>query len=338
VSEGTVFRSRSYQLSSTAELCCLGRTDWGLDVPCDLRLVACSGAKKLGQMKSVQLISKRHLAVFVFSNCFLATAGAVADTALEAYPRNTPSSAVVATVNSVPVTLANVDVAVTASGKRDTVALRRAVKHQLIALELLRQAAAQNHYTIVKRPAQGATQADRTIEAIQLYLRDVVRPAPVSDADVMARYSEIVADRGGMIQRPRNRAMGAGPIENGMLLNQCCFSAVRGWDIAMQNETSEGGGRRIELGPTAGGEYKRDRSFQTRLQLRDSSKSDGLFTTRTGACNDHGFLDSDVVRFGENPRSEALLGKIRQQLEAERLNEAIRAVVDDLMARADISE
>jgi hypothetical protein len=40
----------------------------------------------------------------------------------------------------------------------------------------------------------------------------------------------------------------------------------------------------------------------------------------------------------EDLRVEALVDKIRQQLETERLNEAIRAVVEDLMARANISE
>ena len=64
----------------------------------------------------------------------------------------------------------------------------------------------------------------------------------------------------------------------------------------------------------------------------------GLFATQTLWCTDHGFPGSDAANSHENPQLEMLLGNIREQLKAERLNEAIRLLVDRLMAPAYISE
>lgn len=52
-----------------------------------------------------------------------------------------PSSAVVATVNDEIITQADLDNAVAVSGAHDTTVLRRTLRHRLIAMELLRQAA-----------------------------------------------------------------------------------------------------------------------------------------------------------------------------------------------------
>jgi peptidyl-prolyl cis-trans isomerase C len=303
-----------------------------------LRIAAYNTVKMVGKMKRVRIISTRCFAIFVFSSCLFGTAGAVAETAFAADSRSAPSSSrVVATVNNGFITEADVEVAIAASGERDTIVLRRAITYQLIALELLRQAAAQTHYTSVKMAARRKKQVGRSIVSIQLYLREAVRPAPVTDADVKARYGEIVSSLCTLPERPENGARDVDPIETRMQLNQCRLSSVAARNIAWENKTWRSDALRVKRGLLISGEYKRNGEFPTKVEFRNCFVS-GLFAVRTLWCSDHGFPESDAVRLAENPRSEALLDYIREQLETERLDEAIRVVVENLMARANISE
>jgi peptidyl-prolyl cis-trans isomerase C len=290
------------------------------------------------QTKRVRFSSTRCFAAFVFSGCLVGTAGAVAETAGATDSLSAPSSStVVATVNNAFIKQSDIDVAISASGRRDTIALRRTIKFQLIALELLRQAAAQSHYARVTMAARGKTQRERSTAAIHLYLRDAVRPTPVTDADVRTRYGEIVNSLCTLTERLGNGTKVVDPIESVMLLNQCRLSAVVVRNIASQNKRSRSDALLVKRGLLIGGEYKRDGEFPTKMEFRECFVC-GLFATQTLWCTDHGFPGSDAANSHENPQLEMLLGNIREQLKAERLNEAIRLLVDRLMAPAYISE
>ena len=101
----------------------------------------------------------------------------------------------VASVNGVPIAKAQIDDAVRAGKAPDTPALRDALKNQLIARELFRQAALKQHYD-TKPQVVAAIEQAKALAMTQAYLRDQVRPAPVADADVKARYDAIVATLG----------------------------------------------------------------------------------------------------------------------------------------------
>ena len=101
----------------------------------------------------------------------------------------------VASVNGVPIAKAQIDDAVRAGKAPDTPALRDALKNQLIARELFRQAALKQHYD-TKPQVVAAVEQAKALAMTQAYLRDQVRPAPVADADVKARYDAIVATLG----------------------------------------------------------------------------------------------------------------------------------------------
>jgi peptidyl-prolyl cis-trans isomerase C len=291
----------------------------------------------LFQMKRVQFSWRRCLAIFVFSICFFGAGGAVAETAFGSSSRSSPSSAVVATVNNTPITQADIDAAIAVAGGQDTIEQRRAMRYHLIALELLRQAATQSHYMNLDTGARGRTQAERSIAAIQLYLRDVVRPAPVTDADVSVRYGEIVSGLGALRERRGNGARDVDATGMPILLEQYGLDAGAAWNIGIQDKTSQGDVLHTELGVPIGKECNRNGKQLTKVELRSCFVS-GLSTTRSSRYNDHGFPRFNAVGLAEDLRVEALVDKIRQQLETERLNEAIRAVVEDLMARANISE
>lgn len=101
----------------------------------------------------------------------------------------------VASVNGVPILQAQIDEAVRASKAPDTPALRAALKNQLIARELFRQAALKQHYD-AKPQVVAAVEQAKALAMTQAYLRDQVKPAPVTDADVKARYDAVVATLG----------------------------------------------------------------------------------------------------------------------------------------------
>ncbi|HDR9130228.1 peptidylprolyl isomerase [Burkholderia vietnamiensis] len=101
----------------------------------------------------------------------------------------------VASVNGVPILQAQIDEAVRASKAPDTPALRAALKNQLIARELFRQAALKQHYD-TKPQVVAAVEQAKALAMTQAYLRDQVKPAPVTDADVKARYDAVVATLG----------------------------------------------------------------------------------------------------------------------------------------------
>lgn len=102
---------------------------------------------------------------------------------------------IVARVNGVAVAQSDLDAAVRQSGQPDSPALRTTMKNQLIARELFRQAAQKQHYDTHADVKAGVEQA-KAMLMMQAYLRDAVKPAPVTDADVKAKYDAIVASLG----------------------------------------------------------------------------------------------------------------------------------------------
>ncbi|CAB3750700.1 peptidylprolyl isomerase [Burkholderia sp. MSh2] len=116
-------------------------------------------------------------------------------------PTTAPTSTV-ATVNGTPITNAEINAVLQVSKQPDSPQIRQAIKNQLIARVLIQQAAEKANYG--SRPeVQTAMQAAKVNAETQLYLKDNVKPASVADADVKARYDEIVASLGQDEYRPR---------------------------------------------------------------------------------------------------------------------------------------
>ncbi len=101
----------------------------------------------------------------------------------------------IARVNGVAITQEQLDQVVLATKAPDTPALRATLKNELIARELFRQAAEQGHYA--SHPdVVAALDQWRTNVIVQAYLRDQIKPAPVTDADVKAEYDRVIATLG----------------------------------------------------------------------------------------------------------------------------------------------
>lgn len=125
--------------------------------------------------------------------------------AADAPAASLPAGAI-AVVNGVSITQAQLDdavrVAVQLGHRTDTPQLRLTLKQQLIARELFRQNAEKAGYGAKPEVQQAMDQAKANAET-QLYLKDNVRPDPVTDAQVKARYDEIVATLGKEEYKPR---------------------------------------------------------------------------------------------------------------------------------------
>ena len=80
-------------------------------------------------------------------------------------------------------------------GASDTPELRNAIKNQLVAREVFAQEAKKRN---LDRDPQviAAVEEARTNAMVTRYLSEAIKPAPVSDADVRARYDAIVATLG----------------------------------------------------------------------------------------------------------------------------------------------
>lgn len=108
---------------------------------------------------------------------------------------------VAARVNGTAITQEQVDQAIAAANVPVSPQAREAVKNQLIARELFRQAAEKGHYDT--RPnVRAAMEQAKTLAMTQDYLRDAVKPVPVSDADVRAKYDAIVSTLGEFEYKP----------------------------------------------------------------------------------------------------------------------------------------
>ena len=103
---------------------------------------------------------------------------------------------VVATVNGTPITQTQLDRAVAQTGVVVNSNVVQAIKQQLIARELFRQQAAKvpayDKLPAVKQAVQEAHDSAIT----QAWLKDNIKPAPVTDEQVKARYDAIAGSLG----------------------------------------------------------------------------------------------------------------------------------------------
>jgi parvulin-like peptidyl-prolyl isomerase len=106
--------------------------------------------------------------------------------------------ATLATVNGTPIPMARFDAALRLAviqGSNDSPELRAAIRGQLIAEELLRQEAVKKK--LQNDPAVLAAREEAARRAmIERYVATAVKPEPVGDADIRARYDTIVASLG----------------------------------------------------------------------------------------------------------------------------------------------
>jgi len=112
-------------------------------------------------------------------------------------------TAYAASVNGVAIPDAAVTATMQQANLPDTPQTRQAITQQLIARELFRQEAAKDKSLESRADVQQSIREAKSAILTQAWLKDHIKPAPVTDADVKARYDAIVASLGDKEYKPR---------------------------------------------------------------------------------------------------------------------------------------
>ncbi|PLZ00440.1 hypothetical protein CY652_20785 [Burkholderia sp. WAC0059] len=263
-----------------------------------------------------------------------------ASEAAAAEPASGPLPAgVIASVNGVPIMQTQLDAAVQASHAPDTPALRTNLKNQLIARELFRQAAEQQHYDEHPDVVAAIDQA-KTALVVQAYLRDQIKPAPVSDDDVKAQYDRILATLGTNEYKPSAIA-----VKDSDTAGKILVQLRKGADFATL-------AKQYSQGPNAaqGGSLNWI-SFKTPIQAGNTQNwpqplAEALVKLPQGAVSSepvevngsYWILRVDQERPTQIPQFDQIKDTLRRQLEQVALQKATAQVVLNLVRNAHIQQ
>lgn len=147
-------------------------------------------------------MQKQLLLLLAASTLYLGLAAQADAQTASAAAASTLPAATAAIVNGVAIPTSQVDAVLRASRQPDTAQVRQMIKGELISREVFRQNAEKAHYN-TKPEVQQAADAAKAAAETQLYLQDNIHPEPVTDAQVKARYDQIVASLGKEEYKPR---------------------------------------------------------------------------------------------------------------------------------------
>ncbi|MGS0622406.1 peptidylprolyl isomerase [Ralstonia sp. VS2407] len=246
---------------------------------------------------------------------------------------------VVARVNGTAITQQQVDQAIAAANVPASPQAREAVKSQLIARELFRQVAEKGHYDA--RPnVRAAMEQAKTLAMTQDYLRDAVKPAPVSEADVRAKYDAIVGSLGEFEYKPS-----AIVVKDADTAQKVLDQIKKGTDFAQL-------AKQYSQGPTAAqGGALNWVSFKLPLQEGKTQNwplplATALTQLPDGAASaspvqvDGAFwiLRVEAKRPTQIPQYDQIKDVLRKQLEQVEVQKATTKIVVDLMKNARIQQ
>ncbi|MFJ1256612.1 peptidylprolyl isomerase [Cupriavidus sp. CuC1] len=244
-----------------------------------------------------------------------------------------------AIVNGVAIPLARLDDAMRAARQPDTPELRRIFKQELIAREVLRQGAEKQTYGM-KPAVQEAVNASKAAAETELYLRDNIRPAPITDAQVKARYQEIVGSLGDEEYKLRilsvaDDATAAKVLER--LSSGVAFDAlVREYSIAASKE--DGGEMPWVSFKTPVSEGKTQGVPLAVAQAATRLSAGGVTPAPVVVDNVRVIVKLDAKRATQVPTFDQMKGAIRQQLQVLALKNASAGFIGAQMQRATIQQ
>ncbi|WP_354678175.1 peptidyl-prolyl cis-trans isomerase [Cupriavidus plantarum] len=245
-----------------------------------------------------------------------------------------------ATVNGVAIPDATIADSLRAAQLPDTPQAREAVKQQLIARELFRQEAAKDK-ALEHRPDVQALIADARNQILtQAWLKDHIKPAPVTDAEVRARYDGIVASLG-------DKEFKARVIE---LADDAAASVALSRIKA--GEDFGNVAQQLSLAPSkaAGGamdwisfkvpvQEGKTQNLPLAIAQAIASLPEGAVTPAPIALGDRRYvIKVDAVRPTQIPSFETAAPGIRQALQAQALERATLSLVTGLLSKAKITQ
>jgi len=249
-------------------------------------------------------------------------------------------SGVVAIVNGTQITQAQLDRALAQTGVTANPNVAQALKQQLIARELFRQQAAKNpsyeKLPTVKQAVQEAHDAAIT----QAWLKDNIKPAPVSDEQVKARYDAIVSSLGDKEYKARVIQVG-----DDVTATQAITQLKQGADfakLAQQYSTAPNKARGGEL-DWASFKVPVEEGKTQNLPLAVAREiaalpAGGVSAAPVEAGGQRYIVKVDAVRPTQVPAFDTVKPAIKQALETAELERATVQVVGALLKQAKVTQ
>lgn len=252
---------------------------------------------------------------------------------------STSPAGAVATVNGTAITQAEVDAVLRASRQPDTPQVRQAIKNQLITRVLIQQAAEKANYG-GKPEVQTAMQVAKANAETQLYLKDNVKPEPVTDAQIKARYDEIVASLGKDEYKPRlivvKDAVTAATVLSELKAGKSFDSLARQYSIAPSRDA--GGELPWVSFKTPAAEGKTAGLPVAIAQALEKLPAGAVTPASIAVDNARAIVKLDAKRPTQVPTFNQAQATIRQQLEALALEKASAQFVGGLLKSATIQQ
>lgn len=280
--------------------------------------------------------------------CSLAAAvvapGAYAQTTTAPVSATAPASnlgaGVIAKVNNVSITDAQLQRAVQQSGLPDSPNLRAALKNQLISRELFRQDAEKTHAYDNRLEVKQAMQEAKDAAITQLYLRDVIKPAPVTEQQVRAQFDSIVASLGDKEYKSRliQVADAAAAADVLTKLKAGADFAQLAQQVSLAQNKARGGDLDWVSFKTPAAEGHTQNLPLPIAQALTALPAGGVTLTPVNWNNAYFILKLEQIRPTQVPKYEDVKAVLRQQQEAAALEKATLAVVGNLVKQAKIEQ
>lgn len=243
-----------------------------------------------------------------------------------------------AIVNGVQITQAQLDRAATQSGAGTNPNVIQALKQQLIARELFRQQAAKNP-AYDKLPAvQQAVKDAHDAAVTQAWLKDNIKPSPVTDEQIKARYDAIVSSLGDKEYKARVIQVG-----DDVTATQVIMQLKQGGEfakLAQQYSTAPNKTRGGELDwvsfkvPVEEGKTQ---NLPLSLAREIAAlPAGGVSAAPVEAGSQRFIVKVDAVRSTQIPAFDAVKPAIKQALETAELERATVQVVGTLLKNAKV--
>ncbi|WP_211440858.1 peptidylprolyl isomerase [Collimonas humicola] len=247
---------------------------------------------------------------------------------------------VIAKVNNVAITEAQLQRAVQQSGLPDSPNLRAALKNQLISRELFRQDAEKTHAYDNRPEVKQAMQEAKDATITQLYLRDAIKPVPVTEQQVRTQFDNIVASLGDKEYKSRliQVADAAAAADVLAKLKAGADFAQLAQQVSLAQNKARGGDLDWVSFKTPAVEGHTQNLPLPIAQALTALPAGGVTLTPVNWNNAYFILKLEQIRPTQVPKYEDVKAVLRQQQEAAALEKATLAVVGNLVKQAKIKQ
>lgn len=250
------------------------------------------------------------------------------------------TAAAAASVNGVTISDVDITAATRSAGMPDTPSAREAIKQQLIARELFRQEASKDKALESRADVQAQLRDARNQILMQAWLKDHIKPEPVTEAQVRARYDAIVATLGEREYKARVIEVADDAAANAALARIKAGEDFARVAQAVSLSPSRSSGGALEwISFKVPAQDGHTQSLPLPLAQAVSSLPAGAVSPAPIAWNERRYLVKvDAVRATQVPAYDVARPGIQQALQAQALEKATIAMVTQLLLKAKITQ